>query len=170
MYKFNTELNSENKEDVLSLPNEDTRKSRSSSTASSVISSLPGDYSDIALEDCFEMLAQLAPEALVSASLSKRYCIVYAMYISALCHNYRPDQRTEEDIECIYDEMVNIKAFSHFSQTVCIVLCAIVCNICNTTIVLAHLLYNYKSYQKSMLLSELGALVICHSVMPDCSH
>ena len=31
---------------------------------------------------------------------------------------YRPDQRTEEDIEYIYEEMINIKAFSHFSQTV----------------------------------------------------
>lgn len=76
MYKFNTELNCEDKRDTLSLASDDSRRTRNSSTASSVISSLPGD-SDVVLEDCFEMLAQLAPEALVCASLSKRYCIVF---------------------------------------------------------------------------------------------
>lgn len=68
MYKFNTEQNSSDKESLTDIA---TNKS---STSSSVISSLPGD-SDAALEDYFEMLAQLAPEALVSASLTKRCCI-----------------------------------------------------------------------------------------------
>ena len=86
MYKFNTELSCEDKRDTLSLASDDSRRTRNSSTASSVISSLPGD-SDVVLEDCFEMLAQLAPEALVSASLSKRYCIAFThTYISASCH------------------------------------------------------------------------------------
>ena len=70
MYKFNTELSSFDKE-RLSLTGDDTDNARHSSTASSVISSLPTD-SDAVLEDCFEMLAQLAPEALVCASLTKR--------------------------------------------------------------------------------------------------
>ena len=69
MYKFNTELNSFVKE---GLPGDDTDKTRHSSTASSVISSLPTADSDAVLEDCFEVLAQLAPEALVSACLAKR--------------------------------------------------------------------------------------------------
>ena len=68
MYKFNTELHSLDKE---GLSGDDTDNARPISTASSVISSLPTD-SDAVLEDYFEMLAHLAPEALVSASLTKR--------------------------------------------------------------------------------------------------
>ena len=70
MYKFNTELNSFDKE-----TGDISDRTRPSSTASSVINSLPTD-SDAVLEDYFEMLAQLAPEALVSASLTKRYYII----------------------------------------------------------------------------------------------
>ena len=73
MYKFNTELfDKENS----SLTNDDTSKAHHSSAASSIISSLPSE-SDAVLEDCFEMLARLAPEALVCASLTKRSSIVH---------------------------------------------------------------------------------------------
>lgn len=76
MYKFNSELNksSVDKSELLSVTSDDVSKSRNTSTCSSVISGLPSD-SDAILEDCFEMLAQLAPEALISASLTKRYVI-----------------------------------------------------------------------------------------------
>jgi len=70
MYKFNTELF--DKENT----NDDANKARHSSAASSIISSLPSE-SDAVLEYCFEMLAQLAPEALVCASLTKRSSIVH---------------------------------------------------------------------------------------------
>jgi len=73
MYKFNPELikNYSTDKTKLSLSDANPGKIHSNSTTSSVISSLPAD-SDAVLEDCFEMLAQLAPEALVSASLIKR--------------------------------------------------------------------------------------------------
>ena len=78
MYKFNTESHSFDKE---GLPGDDTGNARPSSIASSVISSLPAD-SDAVLEDYFEMLAQLAPEALVSASLTKRSSILYTCIVA----------------------------------------------------------------------------------------
>lgn len=83
MYKFNTDLIKNYSDDKLnlSLTSDEIGKTRNCSTTSSVISSLPAD-SDAVLEDCFEMLAQLAPEALVSASLTKRYnIIIYKCHI-----------------------------------------------------------------------------------------
>ena len=76
MYKFNSEMNNKTE---LSLTGDDIDKTRHSSTCSSVISSLPCD-SDVVLEDIFEMLAQLAPEALICASLTKRYGMIRCTY------------------------------------------------------------------------------------------
>ncbi|XP_065898969.1 rap guanine nucleotide exchange factor 4-like isoform X3 [Dysidea avara] len=92
MYKFHNGLKQESSES--NSPDNVVEQRQHYSTSSSF-------DTDTILEDSFEMWASLAPEALVSASLTKS-----------------PDQRTEEDIDFIYEEMVNIKAFSHFSQTV----------------------------------------------------
>lgn len=41
----------------------------------------------------------------------------------ALASLFRPGQRTAEDLEIIYDELLHIKALSHLSNTVSLLLC-----------------------------------------------
>lgn len=79
MYKFNSELNKNSpiNKAKLHLTDDHIDRTRENSTSSSVISSLSSDP-DTPLEDCFEILAQLAPEALICASLTKR-CSIRAL-------------------------------------------------------------------------------------------
>ncbi|XP_011404348.2 PREDICTED: rap guanine nucleotide exchange factor 4-like isoform X2 [Amphimedon queenslandica] len=53
------------------------------------------------LEDCFELIAQLGPEALIYATLIKS-----------------PDNRSDDDIQLIYEELLHVKAFGHLSNAI----------------------------------------------------
>ena len=65
-------------------------------------------------------LLQMAPEATLRQILRKKYCSLnhYVLVISQSYFCYRPDDRTDDDIELVYEEIMNIKAFSHLSNQV----------------------------------------------------
>ena len=72
-------------------------------SASSVASSPRSSRSSLSsiLDECFDTIAQLGPEVLIYATLNKE-----------------PSERTEEDIELVYEELLNVRAFRHLSNAV----------------------------------------------------
>ena len=72
-------------------------------SASSVASSPRSSRSSLTsiLDECFDTISQLGPEVLILAILKKE-----------------PSERTEEDIELVYEELLNVRAFWHLSNAV----------------------------------------------------
>lgn len=73
---------------------------RSSSSIASSPRSSRSSLTSI-LDECFDTIAQLGPEVLILAILGKE-----------------PSERSEEDIELVYEELLNVRAFWHLSNAV----------------------------------------------------